>query len=195
MKFNIFISVFFLFSTNCFTQIKSEAEYQDTVFIRYNKDGTGNKLKYTTDTIIYESSLTRNMLIGTTILPLTYNQITAQEYGLYLTKVSKSNCKKDVTIYGGKLLDHINSITKTDSSLIIDFNIYDNCCYDFLCDISIDSTGNLNLIYNGYGPYCSCDCCFGLIYAFKREKGNEIREIKSVLLNGNKKTLKLLESK
>lgn len=164
---------------------------EDTVFIRYNIDETGNKLNYKTDTLLLESSMNRNVLVGTTILPATHGQINALGYWIGLEKVTKSNCQRDVTEYSGKgLNDHIVLISKTDSTIMIDFNLYDNCCYEFLCDLEVDESGVLNLIYHGYGMYCGCDCCFGLTYhlSCKPDEENAIK-VKAVMLNGDKKTL------
>ena len=168
------------------------AQSPDTVFIRqdHNFDDT---LIYATDTIVFESGMSKQILIGTTILPGTHNQMGARGSGLYLQKVTKSNCQQDVTKYGGGMQDKINSIITTDSTMTIDINIYDNCCYEFLCDISVDSTGTLNLIYYGYGTYCSCDCCFGLTFHFIKEKNPDYSDIKAVMVNDNRKTIKQIK--
>lgn len=164
------------------------AQSPDTVFIR--QDHTfDDTLIYVTDTIVFESGMRKKILIGTTILPWTHNQMGARGSGLYLQKVTKSDCQQDVTEYGGGMQDKINSIINTDSSMTIDINIYDNCCYEFLCDISMDSIGTLNLIYYGYGTYCSCDCCFGLTFHFNKEKSPEYTEIKTIMINDNRKTI------
>jgi len=136
--------------------------------------------------------MTRNMLTGTTILPSTHNQMRARGFGLYFETISKSDCKsRGVDVYNGS--DKINSIAITDSSLTVDINIYDNCCYDFLCDVSVDSSGVVNLIYQGYGSYCSCDCCFGLTFHFSILKGSDYEEIKAVMLMEDKSTLKKIQ--
>jgi hypothetical protein len=171
----------FLFSTVAL------AQSPDTVFIRqdHNFDDT---LIYATDTIVFESGMRKQILIGTTILPGTHNQMGAREYGLYLQKVTKSNCKGDANEKWNP--DKINSVMNTDSTLIVDINITDNCCYEFLCDISVDSTATLNLIYHGYGTYCYCECCFGLTFHFEKEKSPHYSDIKAVMINDNRKTIK-----
>ena len=184
-----------LFSIRVYGQSEDYTKYQDTVFIKYNKDQTGNTLKYGTDTVIFLSDMRRHILTGTAILNATHNSMGAMEYGIDFKKVTKSDCQQDVTIYGGKIQDKINSIITTDSTLVIDINIYDNCCYDFLCDISVDSSSTLNLVYYGYGTYCSCDCCFGLTYHLTITKGENIPEIKAVSINGNRNTIKQIKNK
>jgi hypothetical protein len=194
MKQVFLLVIIQLFSNALFGQKDDDARYQDTVFIRYNKSLT-DKMHYVTDTVIFKTEMRRHILLGTTILPGTASQIGAMNYGLYFTKVSKSDCQKDITEYAGSIPDKINSIDETDTTLTVDMNISANCCHDFLCDIDVDSTGVLNLIYEGYGTYCSCDCCFGLTYHFNREKSKDVPEIKSIMINGNRKTIKPIKKK
>lgn len=192
----LYILTALLFSLNAYGQSDDLTKYQDTVFIKYNKDWSDDKVNYVTDTVIFETGMRRHILTGTTILPASRNSICAMNYGIGFSKVIKSDCQQDVTEKGGHINDHINSIVSTDTTLTIDLNIYDNCCYDFLCDISFDdSLGTLNLITTGYGKYCFCDCCFGLTYYLTVMKGKDIPEIKSVMVNGNRKTLKPIVSK
>lgn len=167
----------------------------DTVFIRYDIDETGESISYTTDTVLFGSRLARQFLIGTTFLPYSHNNLSARIHGLDFLKVTKSDCQRDVTEYGGDIQDHINTIVTTDSMLTIDFNLYDNCCYEFICDASVDDEGILNLIYTGYGSYCGCDCCFGLTYHFSVSEVEGEAELKAVMLNGNRKTLKSIVKK
>jgi hypothetical protein len=136
---------------------------QDTVFIRYNDNQENDIINYVTDTIVPESGVSKEIMInghygymlwGTTILPTGANMIFHSEYGLNFVKVTKSNCLRDeyaedfegVAEAAEDLDDHINSILITDSTLIIDFNIIHNCCYEFLCDINIDTTGTLSIL-------------------------------------------------
>lgn len=156
----------------------------------HNFDDT---LIYATDTIIFESGMRKQILIGTTILPGTHNQMGAIGSGLYLQKVTKSDYQQDVTEFGGGMNDKVNSIFMTDTTLTVDITIYDNCCYEFLCDIAVDSVGTLNLIYYGYGSYCACTCCFGLIFHFTREKSPDYTDINAVLINDNRKTIKQIK--
>ena len=154
---------------------------QDTVFIKQSMDWTADTLQYKTDTVLFESGLARNFLIGTTVLSGTHNQIAAQGYGLYLNKVSKTDCQNHgEEVYHSK--DRINTVELTDTTLTVDITVFDNCCYDFLCDATMDEMGNLSLIYHGYGNYCFCDCCFGLVFHFIREMNSEALPVKSVQL-------------
>lgn len=151
-----FIITFFLFSINAFAQ-------QDTVFIVHDSGLGDEKLKYVTDTVIFPGSLHRHILIGTTILPETYNQQIAKNYGLWFEKVTSSDCQHQEIDYEPSGWC-INSLTNNDTMLIFDVNIIGNCCYSFLCDISVTDSSVLHLNYTGYGNHCDCDCCFGLTY-------------------------------
>lgn len=175
-----FIIVYFTFTCAML------AQSPDTVFVRQDHyfDDT---LLYSTDTIVFESGMRKQLLIGTTVLPGTHNQMGARGSGLYLKKVSKSDCQREA--HEKVRPDKINSITATDSTLTIDINITDNCCYEFLCDASVDSSATLNLIYYGYGTYCACECCFGLTFHFEKEMGPEFTGIKAVMINNNRETI------
>lgn len=167
---------------------------QDTIFIRHDSDWTSENLRYITDTIIFESGMRRNILTGTTILSSTHNQYSAYwEYGVYFKGVTKSDCQKSAEEFEGLgmgIETKINSIIITDSTITIDINVFDNCCYDFLCDVSIVDGSIINLIYTGYGTHCDCDCCYGLTYKFEKLKDPAYKKMKSVMLNGNKQTIK-----
>jgi len=165
---------------------------QDTVFVKYKKDFEPD-FSYQTDTVIFPSRSGRNILIGTTLLPRAADVNYGYEYGIQLERVSKSDCRGDGDSPDDEQ-DRINAILSADSTLVIDLNLYANCCYDFLCDYSVDNEGTLHLVYYGYGVYCSCDCCFGLVYHFSKVFYNDERqEIKAVMLNGDRKTLKKLK--
>lgn len=183
--------LFLLISIFACASARGQAE--DTVFITCNRDPYGNQVKYRTDTIVFPSEMMRNYLVGTTRLPGTHNSMAAFEYGLSFINVTKSACRQDVTAKGGK--DHINGITATDTSLTIDMTIYDNCCYDFLCDIRTDSTGTLHLLYSGYGTYCSCECCFGLVYHLKIDRFEDTPELKAVMINDLGGTKRMIKKK
>lgn len=189
-------TVLFSYTLDTYGQESNDlTKYQDTVFIKYNKDESGNTLKYGTDTVVFKTDTRRNILIGTTVLPYTSHQIGAIQYGLKFKRVTSSDCQQDVTEFAGEIQDKINSILMTDSTLTIDLNIYDNCGYDFLCDVSVDSTATLNLIYYGYGTWAFCQCCFGLTYHFTLKKEKDTPEIKSIMINGIRETLKPIKKK
>jgi hypothetical protein len=165
---------------------------QDTVFIKQSIDWTADTLSYETDTIVFESGMVRHILTGTTVLPNTHNQFSTWGYGLYLNDVTKSDCQNHgEEVYSSA--DRINSVELTDTTLTIDITVYDNCCYDFLCDVSADSSGPLNLIYYGYGTHCACECCFGLVYHFSREFDSDTNQIDSVVLQGDVTTRKKIK--
>lgn len=164
---------------------------QDSVFIRHSEDWAADTLNYVTDTVVFPSGMMRHILTGTTVLPSTHNQMRARGYGLYLDAVSKSDCQGDgEEAYHSE--DKINVIQNTDSSLSVDITIYDNCCYDFLCDITVDEEGTLNLIYQGYGSYCACECCYGLVFHISKLEHEDYSDVKAVMLSGLKSTKRKL---
>jgi hypothetical protein len=195
IKFLIVLFAALTFAGNCPGQSTDDySNYQDTVFIRYNKDWSADTIHYVIDTVIFMSGMQRHVLTGTTVLPWTGNQQGAKEYGLFFTKVTKSDCIHE-SEFGEEFENKINSIVVTDSNMIIDFNINDNCCYDFLCDISVDASGILHLLYSGYGTYCFCDCCFGLTYHLNVIKSEDEPKITAVMIGDDHKTIRKVKEK
>lgn len=165
----------------------------DTVFIKRNPSGDIGGDAYITDTVIFNSNINDVILYQSMVLPSTHGSIhTYAQYGLLLENVSKSDCMNHgEEVYNST--DKINSISETDSTLVIDINIYDNCCYEFLCDVDVDESGTMNLIYHGYGSvYCACMCCFGLVYHFRKDDLEDLDQIKAIQINGEPKSLKKL---
>lgn len=163
----------------------------DTVFIRYVEKEVNSKPVYTTDTVMVYQRPPRIVLVGTTVLPATKNYSNLMGYDLQLFKVEKSDCKSSgIEAYQNS--DTINYIKQTDSTLTVDLTIYDNCCYDFLCDASVDSSGTLDLIYYGYGTLCSCRCCFGLTYHFQVLNYRDKEKLTGILINGDVESLEKL---
>jgi hypothetical protein len=170
-----------------------ESRYQDTVFLRYNRSDQG--LQYGTDTLVFKTDFWRNVLIGTTVMPWTSGQIGAIEYGVRFDSVAKSTCEVDEQLgFSPRFDDHIQSVEFKGDVLIVTMSVWSNCCHDFLCDVSVEKGGTLNLMHTGYGRNCSCGgCCFGLTYRLTVETGKDIPVLKAVMINGNRKTLKPLK--
>lgn len=182
----------FLLAYLCIAHMWSYAQ-QDTVFIKQNQDWTADSIQYQTDTIIFSSGMTRHILVGTTVLPNTRSQQFLKAYGLVLDKVEKSDCKNQgERVYSSQ--NKINSVAETDSTLIVDVTIAENCCFDFLCDAEVDTSGVVNLKFQGYGTYCACDCCFGLIYHFTKWDSAFFNKPKAITLGGNKDTFTRLHT-
>lgn len=185
-KRTLTLCTIFVFTTAIFGWIVTSAQSPDTVFIRQDKN-YDDTLIYKTDIVIFQSGMTKHILIGTTVLPWTDNQQMAKGYRLYFHEVKKSDClQSEEIVYRSP--DKINSIIDTDSTLTVDISITDNCCYDFFCDISVDSSATLNLIFYGYGTYCFCYCCFGLTYYFSKLKSPDYPDLKAVMINSNHNT-------
>lgn len=170
--------------------IPAYAQEPDTLFLRYNHSEDYDTLIYKTDTVVYSSSMQRNFLIGTTVLPNTPRALTARAHGFYLASVTKASCPNGGLGFNA---DRINSVMETDSTLTVDITIGANCCYDFLCDVSVDKQGTLNLHFQGYGVNCACLCCFGLTFYFEKEKEFYYEKSKAVMIAGNPKTRRLLK--
>lgn len=142
------------------------AQLSDTLFLRYADDYDINDNPiYVTDTMTFASPLARQILVGTTVLPNALRMWTAEERGFYLYKVEALPCSggEELPDFGN---DKITDIRMTDSTLEVDVTIYDNCCFNFLCTASVDSTNTMHIEYIGYGALCACSCCFGLTYVF-----------------------------
>lgn len=184
------VLIFLVFNLKVLAQKKENTSNQDTVFIKHTNDWSSDTLKYTTDTVIFESGMMRHILTGTTILPSTYNQEVTKGYGLFFNKNTKSNCQTELGLEEKISPDKITSIQTTDTTLIVEININTNCCYSFLCDVSVENDSILNLIYIGYGTYCFCDCCYGLTYSFSKEKWFDKKKIHSIMIKNEPKTIK-----
>jgi hypothetical protein len=185
----------YLFSLSIlFSMLQFANAQYDTVFVSYNSNEETDEIIYKTDTILYKYGEKRNILFGTTILPGTSNQIDLYNAGLTFEKVEKSECQNN----GGEVHKQngiINSIIVNDSTFVVDINVYDNCCYDFLCDASFTETGVLNLINTGYGSFCACNCCYGLTYYFSIIDTDLTNQIVGVMINNIPDSCVLLQNK
>ena len=162
----------------------------DTVFITYDK-GAPDSLFYSTDTLLFDTFLQRNVLHGTDVMPWTANQQYAKGYGLYLSDVEINPCRQGER---PPEMEEIISIDESDTSLVIQLNIVGNCCHDFLCDVEVIGDSVINLIQYGYGnTYCACNCCFGLTYVFDLEtEYSDFSSLKFVMIDGDRRTLRKL---
>lgn len=133
-----------------------------------------------------------NKLLGTTILTASEKNMTARWVnGISLKRIIKSECQGSNEKINPDKINHFE--IKNDSIVSIDITINANCCYDFLAEIEVTKDNVLNLIYHGYGSYCSCNCCFGLTYElllWKDDKEYVFETIKSVMINNNRDTQK-----
>lgn len=167
----------------------------DTTFITYDRNIHDDTLIYETDTVINEGIFGREILAGTTVLPMSRNNIGAMAHGFTLTKIDFAPCKnrgREIV----RLRDtEVISVFKTDTSWTADLKVIDNCCYDFLCEINIKNDSILDFIYTGYGDHCGCNCCFGLVYEIKLEdySKDDIAKVTHTMLNGRKSTIKKIE--
>lgn len=162
----------------------------DTVFLRYDNDKFDEKLTYKTDTVIFDTPNARQIIYGTTALPMTVNQQLAKNFGLYLDHVTITQCKQEFV----KRPDEINkviSVTEGKDSLIIEIKIWGNCCHSFLCDMQVVDDKTINLITQGYGAfYCDCTCCYGLTFHIGTMRGIEYKMLETIMINNDRQTLR-----
>jgi hypothetical protein len=168
----------------------SGQEYDTIVIQRFGVDQyTGNNFNES-DTFHSKTPMGTEILIGTTKLTWTSNQQVAKGYGIFFDHVTLTPCNENEPIEEFKE-DYIEKIEITDSTWICHLKIIGNCCHEFLCDISIENDNTLNFIHYGYGPtYCSCSCCFGLTYHLTIEDYSGLDNVKYVIINSDKNTLK-----
>ena len=172
-----------------------EDVFYDTIMISH-KEYTDEKSFFVTDTIISKPFAPVNFLVGTTILANTFSQISAYfDYGLDFDKViPNSNCGEIEEEY---FSSPITNIEKSDNLLIIEFKYGKGCMQDILCDFGIIDDEILDLKYIAYGAYGESGSCFSLTYFIRINKkyaSKDFSDIKYVMLNGNKKTLRKLEN-
>jgi len=163
----------------------------DTTFIIRDKTPFDDTLNYVTDTLVSEGVYQTKILTGTTILPMSRNNIGAIGYGFTLTNIESTPCKQqEKNTPPPRLKDsEVVSIIKTDSNWICELKIVENCCYDFLCEIKIENDSVLDFIYTGYGDHCGCNCCFGLTYHIKIDDFGDVNKITHTKLNGKDESL------
>lgn len=168
----------------------------DTTIITRDSNYRDDTLIYITDTLISSSVLDRlPVLYGTVVLPETKNTRSALIHGLYLVSVSKSNCKRPKDKHERvRIENEVISIIKTDTMWVVELKIIDNCCHQFLCEISVEKSSILNFIYKGYGyAYCDCKCNYLLTYNIELDNyefmKDNIAKIKYTMLNGDENTI------
>jgi hypothetical protein len=86
-------------------------------------------------------------------------------------------------------MDHVESISQSDSTFFVSIQIGSNCCHKFLGDAGTINDTILNLIFIGYGGNCACTCCFGLTYSFYKEEFDFTIPLKWVMINDDRTTL------
>lgn len=178
----LFTLLFVLAFTSCYSQFYEDTVIQISKNPIYNSefDIIGKETKI--DTLLFSHESWRNILVGTTVLPNTHNNMSLMTAGLYLKSVKGSECMSHDE---DKMRDAITSFTVKDSLLIIETMITENCMYDFLCEARfVEETENLELLFTGYGQgYAACYCCFGLVYTFYINDFEAFEKLKSIQLS------------
>lgn len=157
-------------------------------------DSHGDGENYRIDTLFTNRPTENHILVGATKLPGSGKPYSGYGYGYWFEDFVGSNCNShsEKEAYGN---DKVLEVQRTDSTLIVNCRIGANCCYDFLGDVFFDDNGILNLFYYGYGEYCACNCCFGLVYSFSTVDtfDDETQTLKGIMINGEEETLYKLE--
>ncbi len=162
----------------------------DTVYIRYDSDKFDDQITYKTDTVVFDTPNARQVLYGTTVLPWTVNQQLAKNFGLYLDKVSITECNQELGKQPDEQ-DQVVLVSESVDSLTIEIKIWGNCCHSFLCDLQVMEDRMINLIASGYGgTYCSCTCCYGLIFHIATMRGDEYDKLDTIMVNNDRQSLK-----
>lgn len=176
---NVLFYLFVAFSSQIFSQ-------SDTVIIVYPKNPEFIELKKI-DTILIDSPMDGQILFGTMAIPTTSNQIGLYgTNGLWLNEMIGAPCN---SLGEREVMDHVESISQTDSTFFVSIQIGSNCCHNFLGDAGTINDTILNLIFIGYGGNCACTCCFGLTYSFYKEEFDFTIPLKWVMINDDRKTL------
>lgn len=181
-KITLFSLLFLSVYSNCYSQFYEDTVIQISKNPIYNSefDIIGKETKV--DTLLFTHESWRNILVGTTVLPNTHNNMSLMTAGLYLKSVKGSECMSHDE---DKMTESIANYTIKDSLLIVETMITDNCMYDFLCEARyLEETENLELLFTGYGQgYAACYCCFGLVYTFYINDFEAFEKLKSIQIS------------
>ena len=171
-----------------FGQVKEK----DSVFVKSTI--SENEFRY--DTLFFEKGIANPpVLVGTTVLKDSEKNFLLQNKGLYLDKIEVINgCNEGIDPRTFKNYPKFEKIVRDSNSLTIDVTIISNCCYEFLGEAEVIGTDTLNLIYTGYGNYCSCSCCFTLRYTFDTSMEHYYNILEKVMINNNQKVIELINN-
>lgn len=170
------LAFFILFAT----LVNGQNNNTDTVFIK--RQISNDEIRI--DTMLIEAGvMSQQVLVGTTMLPYTPKMIGLLNNGLSpisleILESCDGSEKPDFSKY-----PDFKTIQRDSNVLIIDVAIVANCCYNFLGEAEIHGD-TLNLIYTGYGNFCSCSCCYTLRYKFDTSMENYYQLLKHVTVNG-----------
>ena len=164
----------------------------DTIFIRKSSNWPSDSLVYTEDTVTFSTGIMSTALAGTSVIPWTQTQQYAKGFGVFLENVSKTECEAtSEKVYTSK--DQIDSVFLTDTSLEVFVHVYDNCCYDFLCDLEIKGDSIINLKYIGFGGHCACNCGYQLTYRMTLFNFKEFEKLKGLMIQSRRETIRKIK--
>ncbi len=136
------------------------------------------------DTILIEAGVSsQQVLVGTTMLPYTPKVIKLLNQGLSPISLEIVESCNDSKRPDYENYPEFKAIKRDSNILTIDVSIVANCCYNFLGEAEINGD-TLNLLYTGYGNFCSCSCCYTLRYKFDTTMEENYQLLKHVTVNG-----------
>lgn len=154
------------------------------VTISYIDLGFDDENRVIVDTFYRQHTLGLHVLVESTMLPQTRNQLNARGVGLWNGKLHVEECVNTRT--DGKR-DKFLEISENDTTLNIKWQVIDNCCFSFLGDFEVANDSTLNCIYQSYGTtHCACNCEYKVTYQLNKQTGYEenYEKIKYISLNG-----------
>ncbi len=167
--------------------IYSQTLENDTIFIKKTIHTENSEI----DTIIIHGGISPaqpQILIGTTFLPNTEKMIGLINKGLSpisLEIIEECNRTTDPKTF--KEYPKYMNVSRDKNILTIDVSVIANCCHNFLGEAEVIGNDTLNLVYNSYGGFCSCECCFTLRFKFDTSMEADHQILKFVTVNGSKK--------
>lgn len=161
--------------------VNGQSQHSDTVFIK--RQLSKNEIQI--DTFLIEAGVSsQQVLVGTTMLPSTQKMIGLLNKGVSPISLEVLEaCDNSGKPPSGNYPD-FKAIVRDADKLTIDVAIVANCCHNFLGEAEIIGD-TLNLIYTGYGSFCSCNCCYTLRYTFDTSMESDDQVLKHVTVNGN----------
>ena len=191
----IFCILFLIIPFVAFGQSNEWDNVYDTIMISH-KEYTDEKSFFVTDTILSQPFSGVNYLVGTAVLRTSNLFFAEYYYGLDFYKVENAkDCDFDYDSINELL--GIRYIDISDTLLIIKFNYTKQWMQDILCHIDIIDDKILDLKFIEYGLFgetFSFNTLTCFIKINKKNAEKDFSDIKYVMLNGDKETLRKLEN-
>ena len=166
---------------------------KDSVFIK----SSISEMEFRYDTLYFKAGIVNPpVLVATQALFGSDRLNNLMNNGLYLVSLGLvDECDDSVNPKEFNDYPKFRNIERGSKNLIIDVSIVSNCCHNFLGEAEVigENSDTLNLIYHGYGGFCSCSCCFTLRYNFRIDLDEEVKKIKYIKISGRKSAITTLD--